>query len=435
MLINFTVGNFLSFKEKQILSLSAETLKELKGHLHIPYFYNSSERVLKSAALFGHNSHGKSNFLKGYKFFLDFIRNSFNLSKINSGIDVQVFQLNTSTLNEPAFFEAIFLLKDIKYRYGFEVTSDKITSEWLFYAEHQVRENYLFIRNEQDIQVSKSWNKQSENRIINQAVPFAKSQVLLLSVLTSQDDIPKMHDILNWLNKNIYIPTLTENLQSLTTNAVSIFADIKYQGQILKFIKDADLGFNTIFEKIDHSKKINKSYDDEIINLWYANEVKDFALYTKHNVYDEHYQLKEQLQFELLKNESDGSIKYFILASLVVYALKNGNLLIIDELDARLHPLLLERLVKLFHDPKLNSNGSQLIFTTHNTTILNKKLRRDQIVLVEKNEFGESSIRRLHTKVSPIRIDTSIEKDYRKGVLGGVSDSLKKQNDSPTLFD
>lgn len=433
MLLKFTVGNFLSFKEKQTLSLAADSLKEFKGHLHTPYFYSPVDKVLKSAALYGHNSHGKTNFLKAYKFFLEFIGNSFS-NNSNAILAVNSFQLNTTSLNKPSFFEATFIIKNTKYRYGFEIDNNKVHSEWLFYSEYQVRENYLFVRNQQEFQLSKTWSKESGNRIENQAIPFAKPHILLLSILLSQESIPRISTILDWINSNIFLPSINENHESLLGNAIGIFSNPEYKNQILKFIDNADLGFTTIFDKIEETVSLHKKFSESFINLWYANEIKRFELYTKHEIYDNQYQLKDYVYFDFLKKESDGSIKYFILSCLFVYALKKSNLVIIDELDSRMHPLLFEMLIKLFHDPKLNSNGAQLIFTTHSTVLLNKKLRRDQILLVEKNTYGESSIRRIHTKETPVRIDTSIEKEYRKGELGGVSKKIKKQQ-PPSLFD
>lgn len=436
MLLQFTTGNYLSFKDKQTLNLNAEALKELQGHLHIPYLYNHKERILKSAVLFGHNSHGKSNFLKAYTFFINFLMNSFNLSKGNNRIDTESFELNTSTLNKPSLFEAEFIIKNIKFRYGYEVTKEKVISEWLFYSQPPVRENSLFVRNGQDFQLNKTWNKETGNRIENQGIPFAKPQTLLLSVLLSQEDIPKINLISEWINSNIFLSSFTDNIESLIKSSVGIFSKEEYKRQILKLIEDADLGFETIFDKIEQTAKNNSTYEKEIFNIWYANEINRFELYTNHNVYDENYILWSKKQFDLIKKESDGTIKYFILVCLFAYALKNGSIVIIDELDSRLHTLLFEVLIKQFHSNKLNKNGSQLIFTAHNTVLLNKKMRRDQIVFVEKNKFGESLIRRLHTKESPVRIDTSIEKDYRKGDLGGVSEKVKKiNNNSSTLFD
>lgn len=434
MLLKFIIENFLSFKDKQIFDLTGESLKELPSHLHIPYLYNSEEKVIKSAAFHGHNSHGKSNFFKSYKFFLDFIINSFSLNKSSEGVNVQPFLLNTSTLNKPSFFEVVFLIKKTKYRYGFEVSQNKIVSEWLFYADHQVRENFLFIRNEQSFQISKSWNKESQNRIENQALPFARPRVLLLSVLLSQDNIPRISELLNWISSNIFFPTLGDNLKELLSSAVGIFSNPEYKNRILFFIEKADLGFKTIFDKIDAINSSTK-IDEGLVNLWYSNEIKRFELLTPHTLYDENYKQKDQHFFDLLKNESDGSIKFFILSCLIAYSIKNSSIVWADELDARFHPTLFELIIKLFHEPSLNSNGAQLIFTTHNTVLLNKKLRRDQIYLIEKNDFGESSLRRAHTKETPIRIDSSLEKDYRKGAIGGISKKVKGYNDQGSLFD
>jgi len=127
----------------------------------------------------------------------------------------------------------------------------------------------------------------------------------------------------------------------------------------------------------------------------------------------------------LLKSESSGSIKYFVTAAYLSYAIKQSQLIWIDELDSSLHPLLLQMLIKAYNRPEINANASQLIYTTHNTILMNKKLRRDQIVFVNKNKYGESFLERMHTKERPIRIDKSVEKEYRDGDLGGVSTKLK----------
>ncbi len=435
MLIKYTIGNYLSFKEKQVFDLSAEPLKELPSHLHTPHFYNSNERILKSAAFHGHNSHGKSNFFKSFKFFIDFITKSFDLNKTSELIDVESFLLNTNSTTQPSFFEVVFLIQNTKYRYGFEITKEKIVSEWLFYAEYQVRENYLFIRNGQEFQLSKTWNKESQNRIENQGIPFTKPRVLLLSVLLSLDDMPRIPALLGWLNSNIFLPTFGDNLNELVKNAVGIYTNTEYKNRILFFLDKADLGFKTIFDKIDETIVSHKDYDKGFLNLWYNKQIKYFELYTQHAIYDDELIQKDIQVFELLKKESDGSVKFFILSCLIAYSIKNSNIIWADELDARLHPSLFELMIKLFHEPAINSNGTQLIFTTHNTVLLNKKLRRDQIFLIEKDDYGKSSLKRLHSKESPVRIDTSIEKEYRKGALGGVSKKITSLNNQGSLFE
>lgn len=431
MVVEFSFANIFSFKDKQRVSFQPEPLKELVEHLHIPYLYNPKEQILKSLAVYGHNSHGKSNFLKAYEFFLSFINTSFNQPK--QFIPIEQFVLNTSMQNKPSFFEIIFFIADTKYRYGFEVTTNKIVAEWLFYAPFGKKENYLFNRFEQDFQLSKVWNKEANNKIELQSVPFAKPNVLLLSVLIAQD-VVKIKEISEKLNASIIVRDLN-NTNNLLAMATEIFSQDKYKADILAFIEDADLGFTTIFDKIEKKLQEQNEFDRGFLNMLYTNEIKRFELYTKHDIYNEKLVKQTSIEFEMIKNESDGSIKFFIVACLLVYAIKNQLFIWIDELDSRFHSDLLELLVKAYHNPKKNSIGSQMVFTTHNTILLNKRLRRDQVVTVEKNEYGESNIKRLHTKETPVRIDTSIEKEYRKGKLGGVSKKIKAQNIQNSLFD
>lgn len=122
-----------------------------------------------------------------------------------------------------------------------------------------------------------------------------------------------------------------------------------------------------------------------------------------------------------------------ILSCFLSFAIKQGQLIIIDEIDSKFHSLLLRLIIEFYNDAKVNVNGSQMIFTTHNTILLNDILRRDQIVFIEKNEFGESSIKKAHSSENPIRIDSSIEKEYRKGKIGGVSKKLAKDNNQTTM--
>ena len=114
------------------------------------------------------------------------------------------------------------------------------------------------------------------------------------------------------------------------------------------------------------------------------------------------------------------------------YAIKQGQLIFIDEIDSKFHSDLLQIIIQFYNDSKINVSGSQMIFTTHNTILLNN-LRRDQIIVVEKNEFGESSLRRAHASDNPIRIDSSIEREYSKGKLGGVSKKLRKDNNQTSF--
>ncbi|MDI3321419.1 AAA family ATPase [Pinibacter soli] len=429
MLISFSLRNFLSFKKEQTLDLTPEALKEHTDFLHVPYLYDFEARLLKAVGIFGHNSHGKSNFLKGYQFFLDFIFSSFKIGRSEESIPIENFKLNTSTATQPSYFEAKFYIREKKYRYGFKITGEKVVEEWLYYSESRVRENHLFVRLEQDFKLSKVWSKESEGKV-DQSVFFTKPTNLLLSVLISQGSISQISEIAKWLKGNIIITDITSDTH--LKRAILILSSPKYRSIINSFIEKADLGFVTIIEKIDSQLKNKLSLDKELIDLIYSMELDRFELYTRHDIYDGEYKKVSSTLFELLKSESSGTIKYFILACYLSYAIKEGQLIMVDELDSKFHVLLLKFLLKTFLSKKVNFSGSQMIFTTHSTFLLGKNiLRRDQAAIVEKNEYGESSLKRLHGAKKPLRVDTQIEKEYTKGTLGGVSEKLKNENQLP----
>lgn len=432
MLVKFTVGNFLSFKEPVTLDLSAEALKEKKENIHIPYLFNPKITLLKSVVIYGYNAYGKSNLLKAYSFFQNLILSSFTLGKLKQEIDVEPFRLNTEMENKPSTFEITFILKTTKYRYKFEITKHQVISESLYYADGPVRENVLFHRAGQEFRdISKGWNKESENRI-EQAKLFTKPQNLFLSVLLEQDNIPRVGEIADWFRGNIILKGSYGS--SINNGAAQIYSNVEFRSTILKFLDNADLGYKTVFEKVTKAIS-NTAFHEDLVNFLFEIKMANFDLFTQHLVYDENYSFKKIIEFDLIKNESSGSIKYFIVSCFLAYAIKRGQLIWIDELDASLHTQLLTFLVETFNNKKNNVTGAQLIFNSHNTIMLNKKLRRDQIWLIDKNEYGESSLHKAHTTENPIRIDKSIEQDYREGEFNKGVSKVALEKNIPNLFD
>lgn len=435
MLIKFSVENYLSFRHEQVLDFTPDALKELKTNLHIPYLYNIDHRLLKSLCIYGHNSHGKTNLLKSYLFFRNLIFSAFQFGKPEQPFTIDNYRLNEDTSNNPTKFEITFLIRETKYRYKVELTNDEVISEDLYYSEARIRENYLFIREKQEIRISKAWSKENEGRI-EQTFLFTKKTHLFLSALFTQETITRISGINKWLKGNVVIPDVLDEEQ--LKKALIILNNSNYRNIVHKFIDSADLGFETIIDKIDSYTKSRVDLESEFINLLFAAELKDYKLYTKHNVYNkDNSKIIDSTSFEFLKNESAGTIKFFILACHLAYAIKEGQLILIDELDSKLHVLLLQLLVFLYHDAKVNAISSQMIFTTHSTMMLSDEiLRRDQFVRVEKNEFGESRISKMHNSEKPIRIDLALDKAYLKGRLGGTSKKIKKDNSGfQTLFD
>lgn len=432
MLIKFSVGNYLSFKDISTLDMSAEALKEKKDFIHIPFLHNPKISLLKSAAIYGHNSFGKSNLFKAYASFRQMVLSSFTIGNIIYETDIEPFRLNTTTVNKPSFFEVIFIIKQTKYRYGFEIHEKKVISEWLYYTDGISREHTLYIRAGQDYgEISKLWLKNTGGKV-QEAKVFTKSNNLFLSTLLSQEGILRIDDIANWFKENLIL----NGSYSLAPNngAVQIYSNEEYRNLILKFLDNADLGFKSVFERASKYIK-ERGYHIDLINTIFETKQTNFDLYTQHKIYDDNYNLQRTIEFDLIKNESSGSVKYFILSCYLAYALKKGQLIWIDEIDASLSTQLLTFLLEIFNDGKNNVNGGQLIFIAHNTALLDNKLRRDQIWLVDKNEFGESTLHKSHTPETPIRINKSIEQEYREGKLTrGVSKKASKTN-LPSLFD
>jgi len=431
MLKRFKLTNYLSFKEEQTLDFTPESLKEHSDYLHIPYLYSVDARVLKAIAILGHNSHGKSNFIKGYQFFLELIFSSFAIGRNEQPIQIDNFRLSTTTAESPSTFEAEIYIRDTKYRYGFQLSQNKVSEEWLYYSEPKIKENYLFVRAFQDIKVSKLWSKECKGKI-EQSIFFTKATNLLLSVLISQGSVPRISEIAKWFRGNIIISDITAEFH--IEKAVTILSHPNFRSTINSFLQDADLGFVSIVEKIDSHIKKNMSLDRDFLDVLFSLEIGRFELYAKHDIYDGNYNRVNTVLFEILKSESSGTIKYLVLVCYLSYAIKQGQLILVDEIDSKFHALLLKHLLKTYLSNKMNVSGSQMIFTTHNTFILGKNvLRRDQISIVEKNQYGESSIKRMHGAKKPLRVDTQVEREYLKGDLGGVSEKLKKNGDQNEL--
>jgi uncharacterized protein len=431
MLVRFSVENYLSFKGRCILTLEPESLKERTDFLHTPFLYDVDTKVLKSVGIYGHNSHGKSNLLKAYDFFLKTLLPSSGQFD-DDEIGIEPFRLNDYSYLDPTMFETTFYLAESKYRYGYRVIANKVVEEWLYYSQAKVRENYLFHRVEQEFKLSKNWAKES-GKIVEKAIHFTQPGQLFLKTLFRSKDIPKnIAQIYNWIRGNIILQDLAD--EKYLKQALIILSTEAYRPLINRLIEKADLGFTSVINKIDSLIDRKVSLEEDILRVWFKNEIRDFTLHSTRNVYNQAYKLVETIQFEILKNESSGTIKFLILACYLSYAIKEGQLIIIDEIDSKFHVLLLKLILEFYNDSNINVMGSQMIFTTHNTFLLNDFLRRDQIYFVEKNIYGESSLRRAHTTEKPIRIDSSIEREYRKGKLGGVSKKLSDRNQTKLDF-
>ncbi len=412
MLIEFSVGNYRSFKDTVTFSMVTADIavenQELNQNNTIPI--DEELTLLKSAAIYGANSSGKSNFIKALAFMKWFMINSSKETQSTDEIEVENFALSTETENKPSFFELVFLIENVKYKYGFKATKEKIISEWLYYVPKK-KEFKLFTRTQEKISSNKRYSEIELEKI-------TRTNALFLSV-SAQFNVKIAEKILQWLTHNLNIVSglndanlFNYTLQSLSINKLEIIKLFKKLDLAITDLKieETNITFDSLPEKIplELKKLILKN-----------SQGKATSIQTLHKKYNEKGEFVSETLFDLQEQESEGTQKVFAISGALIDTLNQGKILIFDEFDARLHPLISRAILQLFNSLENNLKNAQLIFTTHDTNLLDSKLfRRDQIWFTEKNRYGSTD---LYSLVEyKIANDASFESDYIKGKYGAI---------------
>lgn len=404
MLVKFSVENFHSIRDREVLDLNATALKEHDDE-NLIHAHNS--RFLKSVAIYGANASGKSNLIKALIFMKKFIANSFKDSSVEF-IKVEPFLLNTRTEVKPSRFESDFIINGTTYRYGFEVDQAQVHKEWLQIVK-VTKEVDCFVRDGQSIKVDDKFleGKGLEGK--------TRMDCLFLSVI-SQFNGPVSMSITKWAGDIKYILDTNRNFhQNYTTK---LFEKPEYHKIIKRYLNHAGLGFDDI-DVQNISMPTFSTFNFELGKIPGQEYREESILLTAHPQFDENNRQVSQVLFNMQHSESLGTQKYFAISGLIIEALLHGKILIIDEFDSRLHPHLCESIINLFNSRKNNIHNAQLIFVTHNTSFLTKDLfRRDQLLIASKDSYGSSSYKTLADL--KVRGDESYEKHYLKGDYMGV---------------
>ena len=401
MLIRFSFKNFKSFKDENVLDMEATSLKEHEYNL----VKTDQVNLLKVAAIYGANASGKTNVLQAFDYMKKRILVSDD-SKKNSPIDednVYSYMIN----NEPISLEVEILAKNNKiYKYGFDVLKDSIVSEWLYIKK--INKFYSIFEREKNNVTMKSNNKISGLANIDE-------RTLFLNIYSKIDkDNEDFNNVYDWFVNANYLDLGNPRFEDFINTRISlkILSDEKYKKELLRFIKTFDSGIEGIkttpnsLEEVQNNNRVVKV---ELIHRGDNNELKALPL-------------------EL---ESNGTRKMFHLFDFFMDALRNGMVLFIDELDAKLHPLLTRYIINLFHNSETNIGNGQLIYSTHDTVNLNKDtFRRDEIWFTEKNRDGVSELYALSDYIldddgdrktsKKVRNDATYNKDYLTGRYGAI---------------
>lgn len=416
MIIEFTVGNFLSFNDKRTINFEAKGISELKQNV-IKY---EKYKLLRSAVIYGANSSGKSNLVKALDQMRDNVLKSVKLNDSDE-LDYFPFLLSDESESNPTFFEIIFLDNNNRYRYGFEYNLTEIINEWLFVGSTSKNETPLFIRTKEGIGVSEKFVEGKGKEVSTNDNRLFISLVAQLGGDVCKQIIEwfKNYNILSGLDHKDYNGFSLRMLQKKLDGcdeSLSLFQSLKLG---FKDVQIDESEFNPLelpesFPKNLKSKLIKELTGKTVINLK-----------TVHNKYNKNGNVIGTVLLDKGDNESEGTNKIMDLSGPIFDTLISGKLLIIDELDSKLHPLITTYIVNLFNNPKTNPNNAQLLFTTHDTNLLSSDLfRRDQIWFTEKDEMEQTDLYSIYDVNLPdgskIRNDANLEKNYIRGRYGAI---------------
>lgn len=399
MLIKFNFKNFKSFKNENCLDMEAASIKE--------HEYNTidikDKKYLKVAAIYGANASGKTNVLEAFEFMKEKLMVSDDTNMNSNEIDnYYSFSFDAKTKNEPIALEVTFLAENKKmYQYGFEIRNKDIVSEWL-YCKKINKVTPIFDRDENKVKFNRNYKAK-----VNKFDVDSKSLFLSLyrKIEKDNEDFKSVYD---WFLNSYYLDLGNPKFENKINRLISlkILDDKEYRKRLIEFIKVFDLGIDDIDVKIKDARSLENNTLSQIeLNAIHKNENGEKAL----------------LPFYL---ESKGTLKMFYLYNFIMSALEDGSRLFIDELDAKLHPLLTRYIINLVHDKEKNTGNGQLIYSTHDITNLNKEtFRRDEIWFTEKDKYGISELFSLSDyKIdnTKIRNDATYNKDYLTGRYGAI---------------
>ena len=416
MLIEFSVSNFRSIAGVQQLSFSASSLKEAsQNQCFSPVGSGDVQKLtlLKSAVIYGANAAGKSNIIKALGAMRSVVLNSAKSGQRGDALPLVPFKLDVERLNKPSEFELVFVAQGVRYQYGFSASVKRVHEEWLFaYPKGRPQKWFSRVWDDEvkefdwDFGTSLSGEKQVWKNSTRDNALFLSTAVQLNS--------EQLQPIFDWFKSGLHI---------IGVNGLSPAFSAQYchdgaQASVLDFLKASDLGIEGLEIEADPFDEANLPEDlpqglREVISA----EMKDkkvFEVKTLHRTLQ-----GMPVPFEL-DDESTGSQKLFAFAGSWLDVLKMGSILVVDELHDNLHPKLVQYLVELFHNPKTNPKNAQLIFTTHETSILNQDVfRRDQIWFCEKDELQSTLLFPL-TDFSPRKGRENLETAYLAGRYGAV---------------
>lgn len=412
MLIEFCVANFRSIREKQTLSLVKAHGDELAATNIAKVTAVQKFELLRSAAIYGPNAGGKSNLLLAMRTMQRIVIESATRQR-GDDLPVTPFRLSDSTVGAPSEFEATFIVDGVRYQYGFASTDKRIHEEWLI-AYPKGRAQHWF---------SRLWNSTDQEYQWHLGTQLAGEKLLwknttrenaLFLSTAVQLNSRQLQPIYDWFKTYLH----TTDVDGWAPGFSASLCEGEEKKKILSFLKGADIDIDDIliekepFDPKSLPEEMPDSVRQEIITRF--KDKHFIEINTVHKSSE-----GKDITFDI-DDESDGTQKLFAFAGPWIDSLANGYVLFIDELNNSLHPKLVEYLVRLFHSNKTNPLNAQLIFTTHETSILNQNLfRRDQVWFCERGNDKSTTLTPL-TDFKPRKGRENLEAAYLSGRYGAL---------------
>jgi AAA15 family ATPase/GTPase len=413
MLLEFSVKNFRSIKEKQTLSLVADKGKELLEKNTFQTGLKNIPRAVHSAVIYGPNAAGKSNFILAMEFVEETVLSSAKAKQEGEPFRVKPFLFDANTEKEPSEFEIHFMQADIRYQYGFTVSPRMVVNEWLsVYPKGRPQvwfERKYNVEKEKHDWIFGSFFKGNREMIAN----ATRKNALFLSTAIQLNN-EQLKPVYDWFEKTLVVFDVGfgEVLGDEYTKEICE----ENKDAVKAFLAAADLSILDIkLEREAISPERFKFASD------FPSEIKEMMMKSMQTrVKVAHRKtLSSEPVFLDLQEESDGTRKLFALAAPWLNILSQGRVVFVDELNSSLHPLMVRHLIELVNTPALNKSGAQLIFTTHDTSLLDADIfRRDQVWFVEKDKENSTHLYPL-TEFSP-RQGEALGKGYLKGRYGAL---------------
>lgn len=409
MILSLRIENFRSIKESVNISLTAE--KRLK-ELDLPEnsFIENNSELLKSLLIYGRNASGKSNVLVALKALQFLVANSDSFKHGMSIPPYEPFKFDTAYSKKPVYFEIDFISIENKTKFKYIVSFDRknIVFEGLYIYPEGIKSK-LFERKMSTVSYG-DYYRGTKKKIENDLLP---NQLFLSKSSTSK--VEYLDECYLYFNKYLYVSTIHDTEYDNTI--IRAFSEVltkddKLKKNLLELLKASDTSINDF--RITESAKEMQFSDNvpEEIKKSITEKYK-YEVYTNHTLFENGVEIgQETLNLE---NESFGTKKLFAIGALILDALDDGGVIVIDELDKGLHPIISKLLISLFNSKTNNPNNTQLIFATHDSNLLDLDvLRRDQISFVDKEYEGHSIFYKL-SDIKGIRKDMPIDKWYLSG--------------------